>query len=207
MINGGFHEKTLDYITSGTYSFPMIERGLEALNYFVANPEDVLDKGLSLYINSKENGRGKTTLAHYLVYSLLWHFSKTENYRPSRTYSFDNIHSMCEKESKGWEFETWKATVLVIDDLGTEFRAASWKKDSNTAMLHRIMHYRLDNRLVTIITSNYDPSALSSIYSSVLDSVLEIRPDGFIGGKVFRQIETGGAEDFRMSEENSEWPV
>ena len=207
MVRGGFHEPTLDFITGGSYAVPMLESGGEAINYFVSNPEEVLGKGLSLYVFSKENGRGKTTLAHYLVYVLLWHFSKTENYSPQRTYAFENIHTMCEKERTGWPAETWKSTIMVIDDMGTESRSAAWKKEANISMLHRIMHYRLDNRLTTIITSNYEPEVLSGFYGKVLDSVLEIRPDGAIGGRVFRQVEVGGAEDFRMSNESSAWPV
>jgi hypothetical protein len=207
MVRGGFHEPTLDFITGGSYSLPMLENGVEALNYYVSNPDVVLDKGLSLYIFSKENGRGKTTLAHYLVYVLLWHFSKTENYSPHRTYAFENIHTMCEKERKGWEVDTWKSTILVIDDMGTESRYAAWKAEANISMMHRIMHYRLDHQLPTLITSNYEPAVLSGFYGSILDSVLEIKPDGTIGGRVFRQLEVGGAEDFRMSCESSEWPV
>jgi len=207
LVGGGFHEHTLDLVSSPQYQLPMIENGAEAVQYFLYNPFEVMSKGLCLYIFSKENGRGKTTLAHYLLYVLLWTLSKTGNYDPRRTYAFENIHAMCEKERRGWDEETWRASVLVIDDLGTESRSADWKKESNITMLHRIMHHRLDHRLPTIITSNYAPSSLSGFYGGVLDSVLEIRPDGVIGGRVFRQVEVGGGEDFRTADGMSEWPV
>jgi len=207
LTRGGFHEATLDFISSPSYRLPMFVSGAESVEYFVYNPLEVDEKGLSLYIFSPENGRGKTTLAHYLAYVLVWTLSKTENYSPNRSYAFENIHDMCVKERNGWEEDTWKATVLVIDDLGTESRSAAWKKELNTAMLHRIMHYRLDHRLPTIITSNNVPSSLSTIYEGVIDSVMEIRPDGVIGGRVFRQVEVGGGEDFRQMDGVSEWPV
>jgi len=207
LTGGGFHEATLDLVSSPGYQLPLFDSGGEAVTYFLHNPFEVMNKGLSLYIFSLENGRGKTTLAHYLMYVLLWTFSKTENYSPHRTYAFENMHTMCEKEKRGWEDDTWKSTVLVIDDMGSESRSATWKTESNIAMLHRIMHYRLDHRLPTIITSNYAPSSLTTLYQGILDSVMEVRPDGTIGGRVFRQVEVGGGEDFRQIDEYSEWPV
>ena len=198
MIRGGFHENTLDLVSSPEYKLPMLESGLSDLTYFVNNPFEVMSKGLSLYLFSKENGRGKTTLAHYLVYVTLWTLSKTENYDPRRTYAFENMHDMCERERRGWDEETWKSTILVVDDIGTESRSIQWKREIALSMMHRVMHYRLDNCLPTIFTSNYTPSSLSVFYEGVLDSVLEIRPDGVIGGRVFRQIEVGGGEDYRL---------
>lgn len=208
MTHAGFHEPTLDLVSSTDYKWPLIEQGLSELTYFVNNPFEVLSKGLGLYLFSKENGRGKTTLAHYLMYVLLWNFSKTENYNPSRTYAFENMHEMCEKERKGWESETWKSTILVVDDIGTESRSAQWKKDIALSMMHRIMHFRQDNRLPTIFTSNYTPRSLSSFYEGVLDSVLEIRPDGVISGRSFRQVEVGGGEDYRLQPgDQGGWPT
>jgi hypothetical protein len=209
MTRGGFHEDILDYICSPGYTWPVIESGSEFLRFYAENPAKVLEEGLSLYIFSKENGRGKTTLAHYLVYVLLWHLSHTENYNPHRTYAFRNAHMLFAKRKKFEEEEVppWESSIFVIDDLGIETKNAAWERESNISRLHQIMHHRLDNKLPTIITSNYPPSTLSSFYSGVLDSVLEIRPDGVIGGKKFRQVEVGGAEDFRLMTNTGGWPV
>jgi len=207
LIDGGFNEETLTLVSSPAYSMPMMESGVEAVTHFLNNPFDVMDKGLSLYIFSKENGRGKTTLSHYLAYVLAWPFSKTENYSRSRTYAFADMHSLAEVARQGSDEDIWKATVLVLDDLGSENRSSSWKTEEIVSMLHRVMHYRRDNKLPTIITANFSPGSLTAFYNGVLDSVLEIRPDGVIGGKIFRQVEVGGGEDFRLIEETSEWPV
>jgi len=208
LIDGGFHEDTLDLVSSSNYVLPMLESGGESVDYFLRNPFDVMDKGLSLYLFSKENGRGKTTLAHYLVYALAWPFCKTENYSRQRTYGFADMHSLLEafleREDVG---DAWKSTVLVIDDLGSESRSAAWKTDTVISMLHRIMHYRRNNKLPTIITSNFAPASLVGFYQGVLDSVLEIRPDGIVGGKIFRQVEVGGGEDFRLMDGRSDWPT
>jgi len=208
LVDNGFNESLLDLVSSPAYTLPMLETGSESINYFLHHPFDVMDKGLSLYILSKENGRGKTTLAHYLVYVLAWPFAQTENYNRRRTYAFVDMHALLESFLGGDEMHnTWKATVLVLDDLGSESRSAAWKIDTATSMLHRILHYRRDRRLPTIITSNFVAESLTGFYNGVLDSVLEIRPDGVIGGQVFRQVEVGGGEDFRIAHGSSDWPT
>lgn len=207
LTSGGFNEQILDFVSSSSYVLPLIEGGMEAVEYFYGHPFEVMRKGLGLFITSKENGRGKTTLAHYLTYVLAWPFAKTENYDRRRTYAFENIHTMCEQDRSWEDYDSWRSTVLVIDDLGTESRNSQWKREGVTAMLHRIMHYRRDHQLPTIITSNFNAVSLSSFYNGVLDSVLEIRPDGVIGGQLLRQVDVGGAEDFRLTDGQSEWPL
>lgn len=208
LVDDGFKERTLDLVSSPAYMLPMMESGAESVEYFLHHPFDVMDKGLSLYILSKENGRGKTTLAHYLVYVLAWPFAQTENYSRRRTYAFADMHALTEAFAGSTDLQdVWKATVLVLDDLGSENRSAAWKIDTATSMLHRILHYRRDLKLPTIITSNFGASSLTGFYNGVLDSVLEIRPDGVIGGQLFRQVEVGGGEDFRQVDGASEWPT
>jgi len=184
-----------------------MESGAEAFTYFMQHPLEVCSWGHSLYLFSKENGLGKTTLAHYAMYAVLWTLSRTENYGPKRTYAFESIQSLCKKENAGKPYSTWDATILVIDDLGAESRSALWKKENNLAMLHEGLHHRLDRSYPTIVTSNYTPTALSKLYEGVLDSVLEIQPDGTIGGQRYRQIEVGGEGDFRRKDGYSVWPV
>ena len=208
LVDNGFNEGLLDLVSSAGYSLPMMESGSESVNHFLQHPFDVMNKGLSLYILSKENGRGKTTLAHYLVYVLAWPFAQTENYNRRRTYAFADMHTLLEAFLGGADVQdVWKATVLVLDDLGSESRSATWKIDTVISMLHRILHYRRDKKLPTIITSNFPATSLTGFYNGVLDSVLEIRPDGIIGGQVFRQVEVGGGEDFRLAEGVSDWPT
>lgn len=206
LVSGGFNEETLDLVSSSSYALPMLEQGGEFLDYFLLNPMVVMEKGLGLFICSKENGRGKTTLAHHIAYTLAWPFALTENYSRDRRYAFRDVHSLFKIFNSGPDDgmeDAWKATVLVIDDMGFESRSG-WRKDTALSMYHQIFHYRRDNKLPTIITANFMPPSLSQFYDGVLDSVLEIRPDGVIGGQVFRQVEVGGGEDYRLS--TSGWP-
>lgn len=204
MINSGFKYEILNFVSSEEYGIPFCSIGDNFLSYYINNPFEVFNKGLSLYIFSREKGRGKTTLAHYIIYVLCSFMSDVSNYDWKRKYRFEHIEDFIEK-NKDEKYCTWKDTILVIDDLGNEDKSSSWKKEYTQSFLQRVMHYRRDNLLPTIITSNYDPSALSVLYNGSLDSLLEINFDA-IGGALFRQVELDGDEDLRISQIASKWP-
>ena len=206
LTSGGFSLKTLDLVTQSGYEIPQIASGESFVSYFADNPEKVEEQGLSLYIHSKGKGRGKTTLAQYLVYKAATLFSHTENYSTKRDYAFINIEDLIKQERKN-DNSMWTRTWLVIDDIGNEDRSAPWKHAAVISIMQQVMHYRRDRNLPTIITSNYEPVNLSTLYSGEIDSLLEIGSDGKIGGLVFREVEVGGGEDFRQIEEFSAWPI
>lgn len=207
MVSKGFHKNTIDLVTSDSYKLPYIESGEQFIDYFVKNPQIVEQKGLSLYIYSKDKGRGKTTLAHYLIYHIVNFFQDNAEYDVRRVYTFSHVEDFIADLKKDPDSPMWKATWLVLDDLGNEDKSAPWKKSFLVSSLQRIMHYRRDRNLPTIITSNYSPSDLSAIYTGELDSLLEIKPDGVIGGAVFREIRVGGGEDLRQTSDYTAWPI
>lgn len=207
LLGAGFCDHTLDYVSQSGYTFPHFESGEEFINYWLTSVDDVFQKGLSLFVYSSERGRGKTTLAHYMVYSMAKYFQLTENYQRDRTYGFETAQSLQNTFGDGVD-GLWQSSVYVIDDLGAESAESPWKKEAMLAILQHVFHYRRDNRLPTIITTNYPPQYIAEKYKHLLDSLLEIRPDGTISkGRVFRAVEVGGSEDLRLREEHSEWPV
>ena len=209
MVDSGFSELTLDLISSPTYQLPVFVDGVEYYNYFTHHLWEVLAKGLSLYIHSRERGRGKTTLAHYLVYQIAHLCMHTANYVRSRTFGFDHIDDVLDRfvDRKAKYLDSITCpTIYVLDDVGNEDSTNKWKRDLMISALQKILHYRRDRNLPTIITSNYTPADLSIYYGGALDSLLEIRPGGKIGGALFREIELGGGEDLRLVEEHSAWP-
>jgi hypothetical protein len=204
LVDSGFSSVLLDFVSASEYAFPYFESGGESVRYWAASPDFVMQKGLSLYVYSSERGRGKTTLAHSLVYNFARHFQKTENYSRSRTYGFETAQDL---QLNFEESELWKSTVYVLDDLGAESSESPWKKEAFLSTLQQVMHFRRNNNYPTIITTNYPPQFISNRYQKVLDSLLEIRPDGSIGkGRVFRAAEVGGAEDLRLNSDFTEWP-
>jgi hypothetical protein len=207
LLGSGFCDEILDFVSSDDYTFPKFESGEEFINYFVNSPAEILAKGLSLFIFSSEKGRGKTTLAHYLTYSLAKYFQRTENYARDRSYGFETAQNLQLNFDAG-NGQLWQSTIYVLDDLGAEAAESSWKKEAFLATLQQVMHYRRDNKLPTIITTNYPPKFIAEKYQHTLDSLLEIRPDGSIGrGKVFRAVEVGGAEDLRLMDDRTDWPI
>jgi hypothetical protein len=202
MVDTGFNFAALKRV-SGSYRIPELEHGGEYLDYYHGHLEEVERKGLSLYIYSREKGRGKTTLAHSLVYEAARHFSYTARYKRSRNYGFDRADRILKDKAKG----LWQSSFYVLDDLGAEDGSASWTRQKALSAFQELFHFRRDRHLPTVITSNYHPADLSRLYDGVLDSLLEIHPDGSLGGILFRQVEVGGGEDFRLSQEESEWPL
>ena len=209
LAHGGFSVSTLDYVTDNNYNIPNIDSGSEYLDYFFKNPFEVEKEGLGLYIYSKERGRGKTTLTHKLMFELVKIFFDKTFYVSEREYAFENVEEFIASFKYGIDDEDlkWKKTWYVLDDLGNEDGSAKWKKQSTVSSLQRMLHYRRDHKLPIIITSNHEPGDLSKLYNKDLDSLLEIKGDGTLGGMLYRAVNVGGAEDLRFSEENSKWNI
>lgn len=205
MIDGGFVESIIDFVDDPSYVIPICSGGPEVITYYEGNVIQVMDKGLNLFIFSNENGRGKTTVAHHVVYSMTKFMSMTSNYKRDRTFCFRHSEDLMREMRSDSDPETWKSTVFVLDDMGREDRSSPWRKESVISCMQRVLHYRRDRNFPTIITSNYDPRSLSNIYEGILDSLLDIRPDGIIRGSVFRQIELCGPEDLRIYGKGG-WP-
>ena len=204
LLDKGFHKRLLDKASDPNFKFPVFESGRGFVEYYLSDFAKVEQEGFMLYISSRERGRGKTTLAHYIMWKAAHLYSRTENYRREDSLSFGFERA---KKVLGDEKGPEHTTFYVLDDLGSETRTPAWKKELVISDLQELLHYRRDKHLPTVITSNYHPSDLSNIYEGVLDSLLEIRPDGTIGGRLIRQVELGGDEDYRLLEEDSEWPT
>ncbi len=206
MVDTGFDLNTLENVSDfEAYKWPVIESGEEYLNHFYSSPNEVASSGLSLFIFSKEKGWGKTTLAHHLVYNTARYWSETSRYDRQRTYRFERSDVFLKNAKK--DITNWNASFYILDDLGCEDRSSDWVREKFFSTLQEALHYRRDRKLSTIITSNYNPSDLSNLYDGVVDSLLEIRPDGIIRGNLFRQVEVGGGEDLRLTDPNSNWPI
>ena len=206
LVNGGFSRTAIDIVNSESYQIPYIEQGEEFVNFFLNNPSVAEERGLGLFIYSQDRGRGKTTLAHKLMFEAAAQFVKKDSYSPKRTYAFQHVEDLL-KSFKNDDSSAWKSTWYVLDDLGNEDRYTEWKRSLFLSSLQRVFHYRRDRRLPTLITSNYKPSDLSQVYQGELDSLLEIKPSGDLGGSLLRSVRVGGAEDLRLAEDNNAWPI
>lgn len=201
LINGGFFKNTLD-IVYDNYEIPFIESGEEFLEKYLQDLVTTESKGLSLFIYSKDRGRGKTTLAHYIMSRVVRFFSDFSVYNSERSYAFEDSQSFQEslKDADHKYLTTW----YVLDDLGNEASKPAWKKEEMISGMQKMLQFRRNKHLPTIITSNYSPDDLGDKFEGVLNSLLEITPGGEMGGQFYRSIRVGGAEDLRLTISNWE---
>lgn len=206
-VRYGFSRDLLDIVSDEDVyifdTFPEIEdkEQIETLIEYIDKPDKVFENGLSLYLYSQEYGRGKTTLAHFIAYVFseylfldLYNYQKIFSKGPNR----DNLFFLRNSQKILESPEDYMYTpFLVIDDMGNENKSASWKRETAISAYQMLFHYREDNRLPTVITSNYTPEKLNELYARQLESLLGITVEGDLRGR-FRSIELGGGEDLRQ---------
>jgi hypothetical protein len=197
MTSGGFSRQIIDFVSDPDYNLPYIDYGESSLTKYLSDPEKVLDRGLGLYICSRDAGRGKTVLSHYIVSNLCRYFMNTANYRSGMKFAFQSSDDFLTNSLSYSDDKLWMSDVYVLDDLGNENRATKQRRDAVVPALQKILQYRRNQCLPTIFTSNYTPESVGALYSGRLDSLMEIGVDGIIEGNLFRQIEVGGGEDLR----------
>lgn len=206
MINSGFSKRLISIVDKDDYQLPIIEEGQSFVEFFLANSNFVEENGLGLFLYSQDKGRGKTTLAHKLILEASKGFVSKDTYSTRRTYAFQHVEDLL-KAFKDGKDDSWMSTWYVLDDLGNEDRNTEWKRNLFLTSIQKVIHYRRDKQLPTILTSNYRPADLSMIYKGELDSLLEIHPSGELGGVLYRSVRVGGPEDLRLLHTESVWPV
>ncbi|WP_185753735.1 ATP-binding protein [Selenomonas sp. AB3002] len=110
-------------------------------------------------------GTMKTTLAVAVLRKYIdgggWGVMVTMASLIDKIYSMRNTDA---SEAAAYETEIREAKLLVIDDLGAEDNHFAWV----LAKVDSIISSRYDNRLATIITTNYSPDDLSQTYGGRL---------------------------------------
>lgn len=167
-------EKILNHASSFVYSdiplihstlnldnIPVKENGLKQL-YVMVNKilEKRTNKGLYIY---GDLGVGKTYMSIALANSLV-----DKGYKVSFIKLNDFVNKMFEyiKEDTV-EYDTVlekvkKSDYLFIDDIGAE-NVTEFTRDR---LLYNILDYRMENKLCTIFTSNFDKNSLAKHFSS-----------------------------------------
>ena len=131
-------------------------------NKFIENYEECKLRGKGLYLSSHMTGSGKSRLAVSIANDLI----KRSNINVLYTSSiniFTEIKKTFGSNSEYKEHEVIKAyttaELLVLDDLGVE-KASEWSESIFT----QILEERMNNRKLTIFTSNIHIEDLSKRY-------------------------------------------
>lgn len=152
-----------------------------SLREYSDNCADWASRGMGLYLYSPLYGGGKSLVATMVLKSFLaagveGHWITFQDMLAMHTSSWRD------KEEREW-FETRvrNAQVLVIDDVGKESNfqptdadgrklPTNWKSIVTSA-LDMVFRTRVQNGMVTIITSNLRPEEISSSYTPALGSL------------------------------------
>lgn len=116
---------------------------------FISNPDEWEADGIGLYIWSRTRGCGKTFLASAICNELIAKRHKRTLFasvgdlisydkESGDKFAVDQIQRLCDID------------VLVLDDLGQQNNGNKWLED----ILFRILDYRMQRKMLTIVTSN-----------------------------------------------------
>lgn len=129
-------------------------------------------EGMGLYLWSKTPGSGKTFISACLSKSVMLRTQKSIKYVTPMTY-MEKVKEGYNDRSLPDPSQTYRTcSLLILDDLGTQITT-----DWHMQELFKLIDCRASNRLPTIITSNYDISALNvdeRIKSRLINSTFKI---------------------------------
>lgn len=137
---------------------------------FVKKYKELAEQGKGLYFYSEVKGSGKTRLALSILNALLVVYDNENSplsvfYSPTADLIGEIKNTFNKKENDVSSSELINAAknmdVLLLDDIGVE-KASDWVEETLT----RILDYRLQNKKVTIFTSNLEINELDSWYPS-----------------------------------------
>lgn len=124
------------------------------VNQYITRYEEFCDKGMGLYIYSKERGSGKTMLASCILNEI----SK----RYVGSVKFINVLDFIEMTKKGFNYDSpdievlYICKMLVIDDIGVQM-----DKEWINTVFYRLINHRYTNHKATIFTSNVECEKLN----------------------------------------------
>ncbi len=136
---------------------------------FYSKMEQFLDDGIGLYLFSTENLTGKTSIAISLLKRAL---------RLRRTAFFSEAGSLKNALTKQETFDEnmlldkriREVDLLVIDDLGKEYRTSSGYAETT---FENIFRDRTQTKKSIIVTGNLSPADISKIYSPSLAALFK----------------------------------
>lgn len=130
--------------------------------------EDMIKDGIGLFIYSKENSTGKTSIAVVIVKQAL-KIKKTALFvRADELKDAKISHKVFDEESSLID-RALKVDLLVIDDADKEYKGGS---NYAGTLVETIIRDRSQRKMATIITSNRTPGEIAEIYTRDLAELL-----------------------------------
>ena len=136
---------------------------------YYAQMEKFIEEGIGLYLFSETNQTGKTSIAAALLKRAMrirktGYFTESGSLKNALTRN-DNFDPeiMLEQRVK-------TVDLLVIDDLGKEYRTSSGYAENT---FENILRFRVQSKKPTLITSNIVPKDIEQTYSASLSAILK----------------------------------
>lgn len=131
----------------------IIKGAINSVNYWLENLDEMMKRGIGLYLHSNTKGSGKTRMAVSIANELLDRQIQVKF--ATSLQIINEIKSTWERNSEINESKLLEqlstTTVLIIDDFGTE-----QYKDWIGERFYSIINHRYIDNKVTIFTSNYN---------------------------------------------------
>lgn len=132
------------------------EESKKVVNAFLIKFPEVSEHGFGLYIYSKTKGSGKTMLSCCIINELAKRYV-------AYSYKFCSVPDLIEltkdfhnQEAQKAVRELYSCSVLVLDDIG-----AQMSKEWTNSVLYRLINTRMNDKRVTIYTSNMEMDKLN----------------------------------------------
>jgi DNA replication protein DnaC len=132
---------------------------------------DNIGKGMLFY---GRNGTRKTTLAAITLMEvqrkhpfLKVYFIRFSDLKSAMTNTFDSEGSERKVKANAVLEAVRTRSLVVIDDIGQEYRTQSGFTES---FFHELIRVRYDSALPTIITTNIDPESMRGVYGDSFES-------------------------------------
>lgn len=146
-------------IYEGEYDQKLATMAKRVCVNYVKGFERFQQEGKGLYLYSDVRGCGKTRLAISLLNALIKQF-KVEGFYITTKSLFDEVRASFEGNNTQEILNQFMTVpVLVLDDLGVE-KATEWAESTFT----QILDTRMNQKLITIVTSNFSQEQLDDVY-------------------------------------------
>jgi len=188
---------------------------IQKINFFIKNPQEVYDNGLSLYIHGPL-GVGKTFCSVWLAEEFVSAFSPEGlcEYKYDLKVTFMEASQFVMKsrlynnEELKEFYKTFDSNLFVLDDLSNEYKSQA-NPQYVDKLYEMFLRHRISHCLATIITSNVKPSDVENKYNEKIASLMGIKQtkiDFEMAGR-FAEVQLEGPDCRKIKEitQNIAW--
>ncbi len=136
---------------------------------YLDNLVEMMEQGIGLYLWSSENGTGKTSVSALIAKEAL-RYGRTVFFEESSRLKGMLINKEQFEEGTSIEERMMMVDVLILDDIGKEYRTSSGYAEN---VIETLVRARVQKVKTTIMTGNVHPKDMKKIYSEDFSALLK----------------------------------